>query len=361
MTKRLFINGAAGRIGRGLTYEVHKSLFSNLELVGLNDPMGIDFAIESYKANDSVHGRYDWKIEKENDNLLVIDGIRRVAFFSERETSKIPFQDLGINILLEGSGFYGDPKVKDKSRKLLAEDNQSRVFLNYGIESVVQTYPAKTADASIIMGVNHLTYDPEKHKVISNASCTTKALALPLQVLINNGIEVEVLSMDTTHAATATQKVLESLGQIITHSTGAAKATGLVIPTLEGKMTGMSYRVPTLDGSFANLYFVATSKNELNSEIVNDMFREASQHPQYESRIGVFEGEDAGTFDIVGRRENSVVITSKTSLLPLSFAPEGRKAYLMTVISGYDNELGSVVDPVLLAEHIAEKFLKLQI
>ena len=205
------------------------------------------------------------------------------------------------------------------------------------------------------MGVNQELYDPAKHNIISNASCTTKALALPLQVLLDNGINIEALSMDTAHAATGSQRILESISQIFTHSTGAAKATGQVIPSLEGMMAGMSYRVPTLDGSFANLYFVATSDDEITAERINQLISINVKNAKYGGRIGVHEGKDAGTFDIVGRRENSVVIPSKTSVIQLPFSPKGKKASLVTLVSGYDNELGSSVDPVLLSQYVAQK------
>jgi len=356
---RTLINGAGGRIGRAVTKEVIDSMkdsmpssYYNLNdkkvyLSGMNEPRGIDYVVDSYKGRDPVHGVYDWKIEKKGPNVLEINGFP-VAFYAEKDISKIPFQDMGIGAVLECSGFFGDPKVK-------GGENGGRAFFNYGVQKVIETYPAKTADKSIIMGVNHQEYDPVNHNIISNASCTTKALAMPLQVLLDNGINVEALSMDTTHAATATQDVLGSLGQIITHSTGAAKATGLVIPSLNGKMSGMSYRVPTLDGSFANLYLVATSDNEITKERINDLMRNSVNNSKYAGRIGVHEGEDAGTFDIVGRRENSVVIPSKTSVIPLPFAPNGKKASLVTIIAGYDNELGSSVDPVIMAKYIADK------
>jgi glyceraldehyde-3-phosphate dehydrogenase type I len=261
-------------------------------------------------------------------------------------------------MVLECSGFFGDPKDKDKS-KLKPRDNKARVFLEHGVERVIQTYPARTADAMLIMGVNHELYDPSKHKIISNASCTTKALAMPLQVLLDNNIEVHALQMDTTHAATASQEVLESLSQIITHSTGAAKATGIVIPSLEGKMDGMAYRVPTLDGSFANLYLVATSNDRLTEDKINDLMVQSVYSPRYmpkyAGRIGMFKGKEAGTFDIIGRRENAIMIPSKTSIIPLSFAPKGEKAYLMRLVSGYDNELGSSVDPILLTNYISKQ------
>jgi glyceraldehyde 3-phosphate dehydrogenase len=357
--KHLLINGSAGRIGRGVTYQVASLLDANssITLRALNEPAGLDAVIESYTSRDPVHGFYNWHAEKatlgadpairiikEDKNLDVI-----LPFFAEKDPSKIPFNGLGINMVLECSGFYGDPK------KMPAE-NLGRVFLNQEIvERVIETYPAKTADVSLIMGVNHLSYNPEKHYVISNASCTTKALALPLQILLDNNVQIDALSMDTTHAATASQKVLESLGQIVTHSTGAAKATGLVIPSLKGKMAGMSYRVPTLDGSFANLYFVASSDEEVTAQNLNDMMRKAVVNPKYANRLGVFEGEDAGTFDIIGRKENAIVIASKTNVIPLSFSKDGKKSYLVTLISGYDNELGSAVDPVLLTNYIGSK------
>jgi len=358
---RLLINGAGGRIGRGVTREV-TNLMKDIAgtcksngpyLIALNDLISIDDLINIYASRDPVHGIFDWKVEKVNDTLLTIDGIP-VNYTREKNPAEGLIKKANIEMVLECSGFFGDPKV-DKSVKLTPELNRARGFIEAGAKRVVQTYPAKTADISLIMGVNHGLYDPKKHRVVSNASCTTKALSVPLQVLLDNGINIDSLSMDTTHAATATQRVLESLSQIVTHSTGAAKATGLVIPSLSGKMSGMSYRVPTLDGSFANLYFVATADEELSAEKLNDLFRNAVANPKYAGRLGVFEGKDAGTFDIVGRRENAVVIPSKTSVLPLSFSPNGKKAYLVTVISGYDNELGSCVDPVILAKYITSR------
>ena len=370
---KTLINGAGGRIGRAVTYETINSMkkaINDLEnpnegnayLIALNEPRGIDFVVNNYNSRDPVHGLYDWKVSKEGPNRLLVNGIP-LAFYAEKDISKIPFKDLGMEMVLECSGFFGDAKQKDKSVKLTPADNGGRAFFQYGVKKVIETYPAKTADISIIMGVNHELYNPREHSVISNASCTTKALSMPLQVLLDNGINVEALSMDTTHAATASQEVLGSLSQIITHSTGAAKATGLVIPSLSGKMAGMSYRVPTLDGSFANLYFVATEDlstkrdigERLTAERINDLMKSAVTNPKYAGRIGVFEGEDAGTFDIVGRRENSIVVLSKTNVIPLDFAPACKQASLVTLISGYDNELGSSVDPVLLANYVAKR------
>ncbi|MCR4327504.1 MAG: hypothetical protein NUV46_02900 [Nanoarchaeota archaeon] len=346
---KTLINGAGGRIGKAVTYEHSKVPSRELELVLLNEPRGIDYVVEEYNNRDPVHGLYDWDVHKLSPDSLILNG-KVVYFFAEKDISKIPIKDLEIEMVLECSGFYGDSKEDS-----LIPVNKSKIFLDYGAKKVVQTYPSKTADISIIMGVNHSSYNAKIHNIISNASCTTKALAMPLQVLLDNGINIEALSMDTTHAATASQGILESLGQIMTHSTGAAKATGQVISSLEGKMVGMSYRVPTLDGSFANLYFVATSDEELTANKINDLIASSVENPKYAGRIGIHGGKDAGTFDIVGRDKNSVVITSKTNVIQLPFAPQGKKASLVTLISGYDNELGSSVDPVLLARYISKK------
>jgi glyceraldehyde 3-phosphate dehydrogenase len=366
---KTFINGAGGRIGRTITHELvnhikekekrdywrRTNTNSNaLSLVGLNEPRGIDYVLKTYKSRDPVHGLYPWDVKKLGSDRLGIDDIE-VAFFAEKDISKIPFQDLGAKLLLECSGFYQDPKIKDKTIKLTSQDNPARKFLDYGIETVIQTYPANTADISMIMGVNQDLYDKSNHEIISNASCTTKSLAAPLKILIDNKINIYALLMDTVHAATASQGVLETLSQILTHSTGAAKATGLVIPILEGKMFGMSYRVPTLDGSFSNLYFVAASDEELTKEKINNLIIENVKNPIYANRIGIHDGKDVGTFDIIGRRENSVFIPSKTNVIQLPFGPEGKKASLVSIVSGYDNELGSSVDPILLAEYISRK------
>lgn len=376
--KHVLINGAGGRIGRGVTYETIKLLgdgFTNLELRALNEPAGLDMLIKSFTSNDPVHGVYDWIVEKiqlggEPAVRIVRDNIDlKLPFFAEKNPANIPFNGLGIRMVLECSGFFGDPKE-------LPGENLGRVFLNQGmVERVIETYPSvKTADSVMIMGVNHQDYNPEKHKIISNASCTTKSMAGPLQVLIDNDIEVGPLAMVTIHAETGkelsklarlvkerdaaiAQVELESLFRMTTHSTGAAKASGYVIPSLmgKGKMSGMAYRVPTLDGSYANLYFIAKSKEELTSESINNLMRNAVTNPKYAGRMCVFEGEDAATKDIVGKRENAMIVTSKTNVQSIEGSFGDKKGYLVTLVSGYDNELGSAVDPVLLANYVAIK------
>lgn len=141
----------------------------------------------------------------------------------------------------------------------------------------------------------------------------------------------------------------------MTHSTGAAIATSQVIPSLNERMSGISYIVPTLDGSFANMYFVAISDEKLSEKFLNDLIKNNIKNTKYANRLGIFEGKDAGTFDIIGRRENTIVILSKTNVIPLNFSPEKKYASLVTLISCYDNELGPSIDTALLARYISSK------
>lgn len=351
---RVLINGAGGRIGRGVTHELME-LISNtsvvdtrLSLVALNDPMGLDAVIDSYISRDPVHGVFDWEVykAKEGDTHIDINGTSR-NFFAEKDPTKIPFKDLGIDMVLECSGFFGD------SKKTPGE-NLGKVFLDQGVQNVIETYPAKTADINLIMGVNHQLYNPAQHRIISNASCTTKSLSVPLQVMLDNEMEIADCRMVTVHAATASQKVLESIGQIVTHSTGAAKATGLVIPSLKGAMGGTSARVPTLDGSISYLALMVYAK-DLTVDDLNDLFRENVENPKYAQRLGVIEGESISSGDIINRRENALIIPYETQVSKPFPSANGKNLYHVFLASGYDNELGSAVDPVLLAKYVAEK------
>ncbi len=333
---KILVNGAGGRIGKIVTYELPKLMRENIKLIAINEVKGIDKTVKNYREKDSVHGMLDWKVEQITQNCIDIDG-KMVYFFAEKNPEKIPFKELGIDLVLECSGIYED----------------SKIFLQQGVKRVIQTYPTKTADAILVMGVNNKLYNPLDHFCISNASCTTKALALPLQVLLDNDVEINAISMDTTHAATSSQSILESLNQIATHSTGATKALELVIPSLKNKMNGMAYRVPTVNGSFANLYIVASSGEELTSEKINRWIKNAVQNNNYVGRIGICEKEDAKTSDIVGRKESAVIVLSKTNVIPLNLSANEKRAYLVTLVSGYDNELGSAVDSILLANFIS--------
>jgi len=346
---KILVNGAGGRIGKIVTYELCKLMNSNknVELVAINEIKGIDKTVKNFQETDVIHGHLDWEVKQITQNCVDINN-KMTYFFSEKDPKRIPFKEIGIELVIECSGFYGDSNSPIK-------ENLSKIFLEQGVKKVIQTYPVKTADTTLIMGINHNTYDPTKHFCISNASCTTKAITPPLQILLDNNVEIIALSMDTTHAATSSQEILESLGQISTHPTGATKALELVIPSLKNKMNGMAYRVPTQNGSFANLYIVVSSNEELNSEKINSWIISAVKNNDYYKRVGLHEKDEAGTKDIIGRRENAVIILSKTNIIPLNFSNNGKKEYLITLISGYDNELGSAVDSVLLTDFISSK------
>ncbi|MBU5678889.1 MAG: glyceraldehyde 3-phosphate dehydrogenase NAD-binding domain-containing protein [Candidatus Aenigmatarchaeota archaeon] len=347
--KKLFINGAGGRIGRMVTYEITRILDEEW-IGGINDPIGIDRLVESLYEKDFVHGKYDWQIDKIDNHTIKINE-HKIPVFSEKDVLKIPLKDLDIYCVEECSGFYGDPKgVKSPAK----EQCLARPFIGNGAKRVILSYPADSADITLIAGVNLDEYDPEKHYIISNASCTTKALASPLQLLMDCGIHIRALLMDTVHAATNSQRILESLNQIWTHTTGAAKATGLVIKSLKGKMDGLSYRVPTVDGSFANIYFIGEFDGELDESKINNMFLEHYKDERYMGRIGIIDKKDVGTLnDVVGRRENGIVILSKTRVFPLPYVGERGKSYFVQIVSAYDNEAAPPVDQVIVTKYIA--------
>ncbi|MEK6854810.1 MAG: glyceraldehyde 3-phosphate dehydrogenase NAD-binding domain-containing protein [Nanoarchaeota archaeon] len=344
---KILINGTSGRIGRAVSYELIKS---DIIPAALNDPVGIEKIVDSLSGNDAVHGKFNWQINKINADEIEING-KKIKVYAEKSLDKIPFRDLGVSIVEECSGFYGNDKTSP-------DEIKAREFLSHGVEKVIMSYPATGAGVvTLVAGVNLEAYDSELYWGISNGSCTTKALVAPLQVLRDYGLKVQALLMDTVHAATNTQSILESLNQISTHKTGAAKATGEIIPELKGKMDGLSFRVPTLDGSFANLYFVADSeKDNLSARDINQVLREESSNQKYMGRLAVFEGKEAGTsYDIVGRTENAIVILDKTRVLKLPYKTDSKTSYLIGIVSGYDNERGPPRDQVLVTKHIIER------
>lgn len=336
---RVGINGASGRIGKPLTYEL--SDIEGIEVIALNDIVGAKALVENYTDRDSTHGILPWSVEYISDHLIKING-KKVIVFNEKDPSKIKWGELGVKIVEECTGLY-------------TKSGAAKVHLRDGVERVIVSAPA-TGDGlvTLITGVNHELFNPEKHDYISNASCTTKALAAPLAVLLDNDISMHALLMDTTHAATNTQRVLDygndaaTLNQIILEKTGAAVATTEVLPVLKGKMSGFALRVPTTDGSFANLYFVASYHEELTPEKINNLISEHLSEPKYFGRVGIHKGEKTATKHVLGRKENGVLITSQTRVIPLPFKDNGKNTYLVGIVSGYDNELAPPRDQALL-------------
>ncbi len=342
------VNGALGRIGRSVTYELSKMVSRSLDIVLLNDPIlytssgiNMDMLLANFNGHDPIHGRFDWEVTRANENTIKING-QKVRISAERQLSKIPLKESRVKIVEECSGFYGDDKT-DKTKRLADE------FFNFGIQRVIQSYPAN-ADATIIMGVNEIIYNPSRHRLISNASCTTKALAPLLKIMINYGVQLESLLMDTVHAATKTQDPLETLDQISTHKTGATRALELVIPELKGKMGGLSFRVPTKDGSFANMYMVVSYDGELTKDKLNDIFK---RNADGRYRLGVLEQKEVSSgAHIIGRTENALLVLDKTRVMLLHAKKDGRELYHVTLVSGYDNERGPPTDHAKLTDFI---------
>ncbi len=260
MTVRVAINGF-GRIGRNILRAIAESDRKDIEVVAANDlgPVETNAHLLRY---DSVHGRFPGEVTVKGDTISVGNGAIKIT--AERDPSKLPWKDLGVDIALECTGLF---TAKDKAS----------AHLTAGAKRVLVSAPADGADATIVYGVNHDTLSKE-HKVVSNGSCTTNCLA-PVAKVINDAVGIETGFMTTIHAYTGDQPTLDTMHRdlyraraaamsMIPTSTGAAKAIGLVLPGLKGRLDGVSIRVPVPNVSVIDLKVVAkkaTSKEEINA------------------------------------------------------------------------------------------------
>ena len=245
MPIRVAINGF-GRIGRNVLRAAKKSGASDIEFVAVNDLTDNDMLAHLLKY-DSVHGIYPGEVAVSAEGLTV-DG-DELKVFSERDPANLPWGELGVEVVVESTGFF---RSRDQAAK----------HLEAGAKKVIISAPAKNEDVTVVLGVNHETYDPEAHDVISNASCTTNCLAPVVKVLLDSfGFERGL--MTTVHAYTNDQTLLDvphsdkrraraAAMSMIPTTTGAARATSLVIPEVEGKLDGMALRVPTPDVSIVD-------------------------------------------------------------------------------------------------------------
>lgn len=315
---RVAINGF-GRIGR-CTF---KQLISDdrFEVVGINDLAELDELAYLLKY-DSVHGWYPRKVSEDGTNLIV-DGTP-VPFTQEREPAKLPWGDLGVDVVVESTGAL-------RSREAAAG------HLEAGASRVVISAPSADADAMMVYGVNDDIYDPATHFVVSNASCTTNCLA-PVAKVLSDRFGIEHLMMSTIHAYTSSQSLVDvptrkrrrgraAAVSIVPTTTGAAKATEVVIPELAGKMDGMAFRVPVEDGSVTDI----TARLSVDTSIdeVHTALAEAA-----EGRMrGVLRLTDEALVsrDIIGDPHSSIVDTESTMLLA---------GNVVKIVSWYDNEWG---------------------
>src|SRR5437870_6107369 len=272
MAVRVGINGF-GRIGRNVLRAATMAKQTDIEFVGVNDITDTKTLAHLLKY-DSVHKRFPGTVEAKGD-ALVVNG-KSIKVSAIKEPEKLPWKDLGVEFVLESTGRFTD---RDAAAKHLAA----------GAKKVVISAPAKGEDITICMGVNNEKYDPAKHHIISNASCTTNCLAPVVHVLLKEGFGIEEGLMTTVHSYTATQKTVDGPSKkdwkggrsaavnIIPSTTGAARAVGLVCPEVKGKLTGMSFRIPTATVSVVDLT-VRTVKETSYKEICAAMKRASTTY-----------------------------------------------------------------------------------
>ncbi len=334
MSVKIAINGF-GRIGRNILRSALQQGMGELDLVAINDLTDAATLAHLFKY-DSVHGVYDGQVDVDG-NALVIDG-ERFDVLSVRDPVDLPWADLGADIVFEATGLF---------RKRL----DAAKHLEAGASKVVITAPAPDPDVTLVLGVNGGDYDPASHDVISNASCTTNCVAPAVKVLVDEfGFESGL--MTTVHSYTNDQRILDlphkdlrraraAAVSIIPTTTGAAKATGLVIPEVEGKIDGMAMRVPTPNVSIVDL--VANLGRDTSADEVNEAYRRAAGG----SLKGILRYEDAPlvSIDYVGNPHSSIIDGLSTSVIG------GR---MVKVISWYDNEWGYSTRCVDLARTIGQ-------
>ena len=338
--ERILVNGASGRIGRQVTFEAVQS--NTLEVTLLNDIVPTEAIVRNFTRRDSTHGTLPWHVKYLKDDEIEING-KSVAVTHEKDPRKLPLFKMQIRYVEECSGYYD------------GERGNPQDFLAAGAQKVIMSYPAKIKDITLVAGVNHEWYEVN-HQLISNGSCTTKALVAPLGLLIDYDIKILSCMMNTVHAATNSQHVLDfgdcyaTLNQIASAKTGAAKAAAEVIPALKDRMSGLAYRVPTTDGSIADISLVAASKRGFNADDINELFRSHIGDKKYLGRLAINEEKEIASADIIGRTENSIFVPSKTQVHYLSGG-----LHHLHIVCGYDNEMGPPKDQIVLTEYMVSR------
>lgn len=340
MTIRIGINGF-GRIGR-LVYRI-ASEDPGIEVVAVNDLVPADNLAYLLKY-DTMHGRFGNKVSA-TENSFTVDG-KTTKTMAERDPAALPWGDLGVDYVLEATGFFTTFDEASKHREASAGGGCKRVLISAPTKSP-ETVP------TFVYKVNHEEYNPEKHTVLSNASCTTNCLA-PVAKVINDNWGLQEGLMTTIHAATATQPTQDGPSKkdfrggrnaymnIIPASTGAAKAVGLCLPELKGKITGMAMRVPTADVSVVDLT-VRTAKSTSLSEINAAM--KAAAEGSMNGALG-YTDEQVVSSDFVGDRHSSIYDSAAGIELSDTF---------FKVVSWYDNEAGYAARCVDMIQMMAKK------
>lgn len=324
MARRVAINGF-GRIGRNLLRAV-LARKSEIEVVAVNDLTSLEVNAHLL-AHDSTHGRLELPVEVDGQHLVV--GSHRIRVLAERDPAALPWRDLGVDTVVESTGVFTDGA-------------RARAHLDAGAARVIISAPATNVDGTFVVGVNDDTFDPERHRIVSNASCTTNCF-VPMVKVLEDAFGIERGLMTTVHAYTNDQNLLDlphkdlrraraAAVNIVPTSTGAAKATSLVLPEMAGRLDGVAIRVPVVDGSITDVNVVV--RGEVSKEEVNGAFeRAASEGPL----VGILEysAEPLVSSDIVGSPASCTFDSGLTMVMPL-----GNGTTLVKAFGWYDNEWG---------------------
>jgi glyceraldehyde 3-phosphate dehydrogenase len=334
MTVRVGINGF-GRIGRQ-TLKAIIERTPGVEVVAINDLVETEMNALLFRY-DSTYGRYPGTVDH-TDDALIVDG-REIRVLKEKDPAVLPWGDLGVDIVVESTGLFTDAE-------------KAAAHLESGARKVIISAPAKKEDVTVVLGVNEEMYDPDQHRVISNASCTTNCLA-PVAKVVQDEFGIEHGLMNTIHSYTNDQRVLDvahkdprrarSAGQnIIPTTTGAARALALVIPELKGKFDGFSLRVPTPTVSVVD--FTAQLSKPATAEQVNDAFRHA-EGGRMQGILGVTD-EPLVSMDFKADPRSAIVDAQSTMVI-------GER--LIKVVAWYDNEWGYSCRVADLCAYVGER------
>jgi glyceraldehyde 3-phosphate dehydrogenase len=335
MATRVGINGF-GRIGRQSLKAILERHPNEIEVVAINDIT--DSATNAHLFRyDSTYGRFNGTVEVVDNDDLAIDG-KKIHVFAQKDPAQIPWAEEGVQIVIESTGLFTDA-------------DKAKAHLHDTVKKVIISAPAKNEDITVVLGVNEDKYDPAKHHIISNASCTTNGLA-PVAKVLNDRWGIEKGLLTTIHSYTNSQRLLDVATKdlrdaraaalnIVPSTTGAARAVGLVIPELKGRFTGMSFRVPTPTVSVVD--FTADLEREASVEEMNAAFREAAEGSL--KGIMAYTEEPLVSMDLKGDTHSTIVSGLDTIAI----------GTLVKVVAWYDNEWGYSCRVADITKFIAEK------
>jgi glyceraldehyde 3-phosphate dehydrogenase len=336
MAIRVGINGF-GRIGRNVVRAAQAMGAKEIDFVAVNDITSTATLAHLLKY-DSVHGRFPGDVVAEKDAIIVAGDAMRVL--AEKDPAKLPWKELGVDVVLESTGRF-------------TERSQAALHLQGGARKVIISAPGKSEDITIVYGVNHEAYDPARHDVVSNASCTTNCLVPIVKVILDRFGFVNGF-MTTVHSYTNDQQILDlphkdlrraraAAVSIIPTTTGAARATALVLPEVKGKIDGVSLRVPTPDVSVVAL--TCTVGKATSADEVNTAFREAARTGPLKGLLAVSD-EPLVSVDYVGSLHSSTIDALSTNVVA---------GTLVNITSWYDNEMGYSARCVDLLRYVGQQ------